>query len=332
MAYIALYWSAMFIGYLLGGKISGRISDGGQKALGTVMLACISALVFLMGMRMGANEEVIANLGAIGLQALLISAMLMAGTVFFVFLARKAAGLDRYGILKKTHRDPVADEPSFEDEISQEDEKSSNLMTWMIVMFTILGLAFGYFVIRVRVSNPEGMNDIVGMIMTAGLTLMLFVIGLDMGITGTVGVHLKQIGFRVLIFPAVMIVGTAVSGVVIGLVFPSLTVREALAICFGFGWYTFAPVTISNAGHAVAGAISFLHNVIREMGGIVLIPVLAKRIGYIEVTSLPGVAAMDICMPIVGKATRPDIMVYSFTMGIAANLAVPLFVPLFLGI
>ena len=59
---------------------------------------------------------------------------------------------------------------------------------------------------------------------------------------------------------------------------------------FGFGWYTFAPVTITGAGHAMAGAVSFMHNVIRETCGIILIPVLAKKIGYIEVCDLPGVA------------------------------------------
>ena len=44
---------------------------------------------------------------------------------------------------------------------------------------------------------------------------------------------------------------------------------------------------------------------------ILLIPFVAKKIGYIETTGMPGAAAMDVCLPIVEKSTRSDIAVYS---------------------
>ena len=127
-----------------------------------------------------------------------------------------------------------------------------------------------------------------------------------------------------------LFIDKAVVGALMSLILP-LTLRESLAVSFGFGWYTFAPVAISNAGHVIASAVSFMHNVFREMGGIVLIPLLAKKIGYIEVTSLPGVAAMDIGLTLVEKATRPDIIVYSFAIGMSQSLLVPLLVPLVIG-
>lgn len=338
MAYIALYWSMMLMGYMIGSRCRSHKDRFGF--IQVVMLVCVSALVLLMGIRMGANEEVIANLATIGIRSLLITVILMAGTVGFVTAARKITGLDRYGRLKEQKKETDAEHdfpPSgsgmdLPEKSTAEEEKSSNLMTWLILIFTALGILIGYFAVGKYVSDIEWLNHLMGNMMTTGLCILLFFIGLEMGLSGTVAMQLKQIGFRVLVFPVAVLIGTAVMGVVISLLFSDLSVRESLAICFGFGWYTFAPVTISGAGYTIAGAISFLHNVMRELAGIVLIPVLAKRIGYIEVTSLPGVAAMDICMPIVGKATRPDIMVYSFAIGITANLAVPLFVPLFLGI
>ena len=61
-----------------------------------------------------------------------------------------------------------------------------------------------------------------------------------------------------------------------------------------------------------------------------LIPIVAKKIGYIETCSLPGAAAMDVCLPIVEKATDSQTAVYSFVMGVVLSIAVPVLVPLFI--
>ena len=74
-----------------------------------------------------------------------------------------------------------------------------------------------------------------------------------------------------------------------------------------------------------------MHNVIRETLGIIIIPLAAKKIGYIEATAIPGVAAMDICLPIVERSCRSETVVYSFCMGMMMSAAVPLLVPLIIG-
>ena len=337
MAYIALYWGFMLAGYILGSRSRERSER--FAFTGKLMLVSISALVLLMGMRMGSNEEVISNIGTIGLEALLITVLLMAAAVFSVTAARKILRMDKWGNLKgcgepagsaQKENCGAALQSSGEEE--GQSGISSSLMTWIIIIFVVIGILAGYFIIRGSVKDMGEFDHISSLLMTIGLCILLFVIGIDLGLAGTVGRQLKLIGLRVLIFPAAMLMGTTVMGILIGCILDDLTVREALAISYGFGWYTFAPVTITNAGHVVAGAVSFMHNVFRETAGIVLIPVLAKRIGYIEVTALPGVAAMDICVPIVEKACRQDIIVYSFAMGMAASFLVPLLVPLALGV
>ena len=94
-----------------------------------------------------------------------------------------------------------------------------------------------------------------------------------------------------------------------------MTLREGLAISAGFGWYTLAPSVISGAGHAVAGAVSFLHNVLRETLGIILLPLAASKIGCIEAVTLPGTCAMDVCLPIVERSCSAETLPYSFTTG-----------------
>ncbi len=329
MAYIALYWGAMALCYFIGSRQRSHAER--YRFLNGLMLACIALLVFLMGVRMGSNEEVIANLGTIGLQSLLVTVVLMAGTVFGVTLTRKLLRMDKYGRLKTGKGESLLDEA--EEIVEEEAEKgqSSFAMTRVIIIFVIAGLLAGFFIVRVQIRDLDGFNLLIGNIMTAGITLLLGAVGLEMGLGGTVAAHLKHIGLRVMAFPLAVTVSTVLIGVLLGVLLDSLTIRESLAVCFGYGWYTFAPVSITNAGHVIAGAISFMHNVFRELAGIILIPALAKKIGFIEVTALPGVAAMDICIPIVEKATREDIIVYSFAIGVVECVCVPLLVPVFIG-
>lgn len=331
MAYVLLYWSVMAIGYFIGAKNRHRAEKFGF--IGKVMLFCISVLVFFMGIRMGSNEEVIANLGTIGLQSLLITVLLLIGTVIFMTVTRRLLGFDKYGLLKgdATKVSGTAGFDGADDHANEKEKGSSNVMTWCIIIFVVIGLAVGYLLVLPKVSDMEHFNVIIGNLMTIGLSIMLFVIGIDMGLSGTVFSHLKNAGFRVLAFPVAVIIGTGVTGALISLLFPSLSLKEMLAICYGYGWYTFAPVSIAGEGYIIAGAISFMHNVIRELSGLILIPLLAKHIGYIEVTGLPGVAAMDVCMPIVERACRQDIVIYSFAVGMAECVAVPLLVPLIIG-
>lgn len=339
MAYVALYWGFMLLGYIFGSRLRQHREKMGF--INTVMLICISLLVLLMGARMGANEEVIHNLGTIGAEALVITVSLMAGAVLSVTVTRKLLGMDKHGYLRSKGcpsedagacgQNAAACDTVSEAAAEENGDGSSSLMSWLILISVAVGLLAGYFVIRERISDMDAFDSVTSLMMTVGLCILLHVIGIDMGLSGTVVKQLKSIGPRILAFPVAVVLGTTLTAVLIGLVFGNLTVRESLAISYGFGWYTFAPITITNAGHVMAGAVSFMHNVFREMSGIVLIPVLAKYIGYIEVTALTGVAGMDICMPIVERATRQEIIVYSFAIGVVESFLVPFLTPLALG-
>lgn len=324
MGYVVLYMSILVVGYLIGSKLRNQKDKMGF--VGNVTLFCVTLLVFVMGIKMGSNEEVIANLGTIGIQSVVITVVLGVITVVGVMLARIIMGMNKYALTKKQEAELEKLELPVNETSHEEEESSSNLMTILIIVFVIIGLLVGYFVVRNNAGLMNAFDAYNGMIMTVGLCLLMLSIGFDMGLEGTVLIFLKQAGFRVFVFPVVVILSTTVGGVLIGMIYDNLTIGESLAVCYGFGWYTFAPIAISNAGHIMAGAISFLHNVIRELTGIVLIPILAKKIGYIEVTSIPGVAAMDVCLPIVEKSTRQDIIIYSFMIGFSQAIFVPLLV------
>lgn len=345
MAYVALYLACMIVCYFFASKLRNRRELLG-RIVNVITLASVFVLVLMMGMRMGSNEEIIASLGTIGLQAFIFTIVVVIGGVLSVTAARMMLGIDKFGRLKekaaksaqKQAIDETADGKTQADshKVNQnetdagENNGAAALMTWLIIIAVVLGILFGYFYLRVNVADIDAFNDKVGSLMTLGLCIMISSIGFDMGLSGTVIAQVKHIGFRVLVFPVAVITGTAVSSVIMSFFLP-LSVRECIAIGFGFGWYTFAPVAISGAGHVMAGAVSFMHNVFRETLGIILLPVLAKKIGYIEACSLPGVAAGDMGLSLVEKVLRSDIVVYSFAIGMSESILIPLLVTLAIG-
>lgn len=340
MSDLILYLGVTFIGYVLGT----RIRDKKEKFRWTarVQMVALMILILVMGMRMGANEEVIANISTIGVSAFLMTVVIMICSILAIWLARHAMKIDRFGRMQSL---PVKPETLEKSEISAESRRPAdqldaeateeggggNSTTIAIIISVAVGMAIGYLVIRnVFAGSMDQFDSIAGLAIKIGLCLLLVFIGLDLGLDGTVVDNFKKVGLRILVFPVVVILGTLTGAAACSL-FMDLSLKECLAIGSGFGWYTLAPGIIMENGYVTASAVAFLHNVMRELFSIILIPLVAKKIGYIETTGMPGAAAMDVCLPIVEKSTRSDIAVYSFVSGVILSTAVPILVPLIIG-
>lgn len=323
MSDLVLYLGITFVGYIIGSKI--RDKKDKLSWTGKVQTVAIIILVLLMGMRMGSNEEITANLSTIGISALLITLVIMGMAIGAIFITRKLLGIDKYGRMQDKNQ------PAESETAGEHEESGMNMMTIYIVIAVIVGMAFGYFAIRQMFEgNMAAFDEFAGLGIKVGLCMLLIFVGMDLGLDGTVVENFKNVGFRILIFPIVTIIGTLGGGVVVSF-FLELSLKECLAIAAGFGWYTLAPGIIMEAGYLTASAVAFLHNVMRELLSIIFIPLIAKKIGFIETTGMPGAAAMDVCLPIVEKSTRSDIAVYSFVSGVILSILVPVLVPLIIG-
>ncbi len=329
MGDLILYLGVTFAGFVIGSKVRSHKEKFSWTA--RVQMVALIVLVLAMGMRMGSNEEVIANLSTIGISALLMTVVIMACSILAIWLARQAMGIDKFGRMKTAGADALPDEGGADTAAAEEEAAGSNSTTVAIIASVAAGMAFGYLVIRrVFEGNMDQFDSLAGLTIKIGLCLLLVFIGLDLGLDGTVVDNFKKVGLRILVFPAVVIVGTLAGAAACSL-FMDFSLKECLAIGAGFGWYTLAPGIIMENGYVTASAVAFLHNVMRELFSIIFIPLIAKKIGYIETTGMPGAAAMDVCLPIVEKSTRSDIAVYSFVSGVILSTAVPIMVPLIIG-
>lgn len=194
----------------------------------------------------------------------------------------------------------------------------------IIFVFVFAGIISGYYIL------PDFYIDISEPILITGLSVLLFFVGLEMGIEGSAVKMVKRAGYKILLYPLAVILGTLTFSAIASLLLP-LTAREAMAVSSGFGWYTLAPVILMDYSTEIS-AISFMHNVMREFIGLLLIPFVSKYIGFIETASLPGAGAMDVFIPIIEKATSKDIVIYSFVIGVILSTCVPILVPLFVGL
>ena len=314
------------IGYFIGSKL--RHKKEKLAWTGKFQTVAIVLLVLTMGSRMGANDEVIENLGSIGVYSLVVTVVILVFSIIAVFLARKVLRIDRHGLLIS------ADKPKD----AMNKEKNSNVdgrkidkMTLIIIASVILGLICGYALVDKVFDSYDTFNTMAGHAIQIGLCILLSLVGLDLGLDGTVIDNFRKVGLRVLIFPFAIAIGSLAGAFICGLILP-LSIKEMLAVGAGFGWYSLAPGIILEAGLAQASAVAFMHNVMREILGIIFIPLVAKKIGYVETIALPGAAAMDVCLPIVEKSTSGNIAVYSFISGLVLSALVPIFVPLILAL
>ncbi|MBQ9015546.1 MAG: lysine exporter LysO family protein [Firmicutes bacterium] len=361
MKLLLIYWAFLIIGYAAGSGL--RRAEKHVGSLPACMMVTVYCLCFVMGLRMGVNEQVTSNLGVIGLQALVITFFCITGSMLAIFGARRILRMDRYGdrILPEDctvrrpegrgadreldrgaaasggtgRKEPGGSQPEDAEGTQPEDGSGLDVRSTLILLSVVAaGMLIGAFILARRgevfLFWFDGASN---MTMVVVLCVLMFLVGLDMGYSGNAIENLRTAGVKMLIFPVATMVGTMVFGIGACLIL-GFTLRESAAIPIGFGWYSYAPIVIAGAGqqYIVASAVSFMHNVIREVSGIILIPVAAKKFGYLEATSIPGIAAMDVCMPIVGRACREDTMIYSFSIGLIMCVVTSVGVPLIMGV
>ena len=306
---LATYLALVAVGAFLGSRPVLRSRT--LPWLGRFQTAALLLLIFTLGAELGANEEIVASLGVIGLNAFLIPAAAMAGSLLAVHILRK------YILKLDKHGQPAGSAQA--QEKHGEKVKVDYTLTLLIVFTVALGMVLGHFVL------PDALAVHCGQIIQLGLYLLLFLVGLDLGRQEGMLSSVRQAGLRVVLVPLAVMVGTFTVTALAGLLLP-LGPKDCVAAAAGFGWYSLAPTLLAPYSLTVS-ATAFLSNVLHELFAIVLAPMVAQRFGYIETVALPGAAAMDTVLPVVVSATDQRMAIYSFTSGVILSLSVPLFIP-----
>ena len=199
MASLALYWSVMIACYLLASRLR-RYADR-LGFVNTLLSVSVYALVFVMGLRMGANREVTDNLGVIGVQALLVTALTMAFSMLGAFAVRRALHIDRNALPRGAEK--TAAMPSAAAHADASGSKTSLIIFAMVAV----GMLLGYFVVP-RVTDPDAFQTMSGSWLVVGLCLLLAFVGFGMGLEGKLKAMLRGAGLGIVLVPLAMVAGS----------------------------------------------------------------------------------------------------------------------------
>ena len=193
----------------------------------------------------------------------------------------------------------------------------------IIIFATLLcGIGAGIFVGSADAVLMEKMSSLF-------LWLLLFSVGIDMGLNQQVFGQIKKLGFKILLIPIGVVIGSLLGGSVVSFFFPQ-SLKECLAISSGMGWYSLSGILLTKAGNPIGGTISFLANVIRELLTFISVPFIAKHINYYCAIAPGGATAMDTTLAIISRNTNATIAVMAFVSGVSLTMVVPILDPIFL--
>ncbi|MCK4258265.1 MAG: lysine exporter LysO family protein [Halanaerobiales bacterium] len=193
-------------------------------------------------------------------------------------------------------------------------------MTWIIIGAVATGFGLGFFLNDIMIQN-------LNQISTFALAILLFGIGIDLGGNRKIWQGLKEIGWRIFLVPIAIAIGSIAAAGIGGLLV-GLSLNEGTAVGAGFGWYSLSAILISRLYSEEIGAIAFLTNIFRELLTVLMIPFLAKHLGYITSIAPGGATSMDTTLPLIARYTNPQTTLVAFVSGAILSSLVPILVPL----
>ncbi len=194
-------------------------------------------------------------------------------------------------------------------------------MTFKIILAVVVGTVVGLFV-------PTEWYGVTDTMLTIGLCLLLFFVGIDIGKNKNVFQDIKRTGALFFIVPIGVAVGSLIGAIAMGYLL-GYPLNESGAIGSGLGWYTLSSIIIAPYSSELS-VLAFLTNVMREVFAIAIIPIIATRVGFIEAIAPAGATAMDTTLPIISRNTSSETAILSFSTGLILSTLVPILVPMFL--
>ena len=195
--------------------------------------------------------------------------------------------------------------------------------TFLILTCFVVGVLAGVLV-------PDEWNGDPAPITSVVLYVLLFLAGASVGGDKRVWESLKSIRPKILLLPLGIIIGSLLGAAAISLLLP-VTLRDALAIGSGMGYYSLSSVLIADLRGESLGALALLSNIMRELLTFVLAPILVRVGGKLGPIASGGATVMDTTLPVAIKYSGKEYVVVGFISALLVTLAVPVLIALILG-
>lgn len=278
------------------GRLLARIADG-----------VLYALMALIGLRMGASAEVRENLPRIGLSCLLICMAALAGSVALTLLLEKT-------LLSL----PPAAQHGPDDGKSGPD--SGRAFAVLLPGCILAGFLAGWFLL------PERLYGVADTAFSVLLALLYLTVGAALGDAIDILRRASAIGWRTLLLPAAIALGSLLGGALCGLL-PGIQGKTALLSAAGLGYYSYTGAFLTSTYGAEAGAYGFLSNVLRDSLTVLLLPLL-RRLSPGSCLAAGAGGCMDTMLAPVTRSLGGNYALPSLLSGAAVTALTTVLLPL----
>lgn len=303
------------IGILLAGFLFGLLLKGRVKLpTSAITMASICLLLFILGLEIGGNEELLGNLPTMGLTALIVTVLAVLGSVVLARLFTK--------------KDEMVSATGATETTSAE-QPTGGLRDSLIIV--------GCFVAGVLVALagwlPEDLP--MGEITKWGLYVLLVCVGFGLGMDEGFFASLKTLPVRSLLLPLVTIVGSLAGGVlawwIVSLMHTTAPgLADTLAVTSGFGYYSLSSVLLDEARGPMIATIALASNLLRELLTLLTAPLLRRWFGPYAVIASGGATSMDTTLPVAVRYGGSRYAPVSIYHGFFLTVAVPFIVSFFI--
>lgn len=311
----------MFAGLLAGYGLRNRL----RINFSPLVLAAVCLLLFVLGLELGGNGELLARFARIGGTAAVLAVSAVAGSC----LAAKVFSRWTPGVTAAQRRD----EPKSGCGADKEEEPARD--GGMTGSLLILGAFVLGVVLAVCGIAPDGAR--IRSWSGAVLLLLMVLVGVNLGTDRTLPGMIRSQPVRLLFLPAATVAGTF-AGVLLAAALlkclPAyaldLPLRDALAVGSGFGYYSLSSIFLSEARGAELGTVALTANILRELLTILLAPWMVKYFGRLAPISAGGATTMDTTLPVIQRYAGNGLVPVSVYHGVVMDFSVPFFLTLFL--
>jgi uncharacterized membrane protein YbjE (DUF340 family) len=276
----------------------------------TMQMVLVWLLLFFMGINTASIENIGSQIGSIGIAALVITLLSLAGTIAVAVIFTPATEADKSSTIAKRK------------------EQSKIRYFWDIIKEPLVLIGIVILGMISKLFTPL-FNWFDNSLVSYLLYVLLFFVGMQM-VQRKVNFKAVFSNKRLILLPLYTIVGTYLGAFFVPLLLP-YTVGEAMGMLSGFGWYSLSGIMIGELGYPILGSISFLSNLLRESFSFFLIPLFGRlgRRYYPAAVCCGGATTMDVTLVLLSGHFGIQTMVASIFHGVVMSLSVPLLIPLF---
>ena len=295
------------------------------KAFDIATNAALILLMAVIGLNIGTSPQVMGNLGAIGLNCLIISLSAIIGSVILVRLAEATVmPLEKIRLQLAEENAHTAEESAESQDavIRGADEQSKTGFSPLIILMPaciIIGIIAGYFWLQ------DISRSILDTALTFSLIFLYTGVGVSLGENKEVFQYIKRLGARVLFMPGAIFAGCICGGLISGLLL-GLPLSYSVISASGMGYYSLTGAFMTETFGIEAGTYGFIVNVSRDVFTVALLPLLSKISKGSPIAS-GAAGCMDTMLVPVTRAVGPELGMVALISGTILTFVVPVWLP-----